>query len=82
MSVAEILENIGGIKDNLASCRLIAGGPMMGKAMVSDQICIDRAMNAITVLKDEEEPAMTCMRCGRCTAHCQSDCNQYNCQCR
>ena len=27
-------------------------------------------MNAITVLKDEEEPAMTCMRCGRCTAHC------------
>ena len=70
MSVAEILENIGGIKDNLASCRLIAGGPMMGKAMVSDQICIDRAMNAITVLKDEEEPAMTCMRCGRCTAHC------------
>ncbi len=70
MCVAEILEDIGGISDKLESCRLLAGGPMMGKAMVSDQLCIDRAMNAITVLKNKEVESMTCMRCGRCTAHC------------
>lgn len=70
MSVSEILEDIGGIDPKLESCKLIAGGPMMGKTMVSDQICIDRAMNAITVLKNENEEEMTCMRCGRCTAHC------------
>ena len=70
MCVAEIIEQLGGFIEKVDSLKLIAGGPMMGKAMVSDQICIDRAMNAITVLKNENEPEMTCMRCGRCTAHC------------
>lgn len=70
MSVAEILQQIGGIIEKVDSVKLIAGGPMMGKTMVSDQIVIDRAMNAITVLKNTNEPEMTCMRCGRCTAHC------------
>ena len=70
MCVAEIIDQLGGFIEKVESVRLIAGGPMMGKAMVSDQICIDRAMNAITVLKNEEEPEMTCLRCGRCTAHC------------
>ena len=43
---------------------------MMGKAMVSDKIVIDRAMNAITVLPVKEEKEMTCMRCGKCSSHC------------
>ncbi len=70
MSVQEIIDQLGGPIEKVESLRLIAGGPMMGKAMVSSQIVIDRAMNAITVLKNEEEPATTCLRCGRCTAHC------------
>lgn len=70
MSVAEIIEQIGGTIEDVQSLKLISGGPMMGRTMVSDQIVIDRAMNAITILKDEEEPAMTCLRCGRCTSHC------------
>ena len=70
MSVKEIVDQLGGFIDKVDSLRLIAGGPMMGKAMVSDQIVIDRAMNAITVLKVEDKPEMTCLRCGRCTAHC------------
>lgn len=70
MAVSEILEQIGGINPKLDACHLIAGGPMMGKAMVSDQIVIDRAMNAITVLPVKEEKEMTCMRCGKCSSHC------------
>lgn len=70
MQVSEILDQIGGFADGLDSVKLIAGGPMMGKAMVSDQLVIDRAMNAITVLKNENLPDMTCMRCGNCTSHC------------
>lgn len=70
MSVEEIITQLGGPIDKVSELRLIAGGPMMGKAMVSSQIVIDRAMNAITILKNEEEPAMTCLRCGRCSAHC------------
>lgn len=70
MQVSEILEQIGGIDSKLDSCKIIAGGPMMGKAMVSDQFVIDRAMNAVTVLPNKDYPAMTCMKCGRCSAHC------------
>ncbi len=70
MSVAEIIQQIGGFVEKQESLKLIAGGPMMGKTMVSDQIVIDRAMNAITVLKNHDEEEMTCMRCGNCTQHC------------
>lgn len=70
MSVAEIIKQLGGVVEKDGSLKLIAGGPMMGKTMVSDQIVIDRAMNAITVLKNVDLPAMTCMRCGNCTSHC------------
>ena len=70
MVVSEIIEQLGGYIEKVETLKLIAGGPMMGKAMVSDQISIDRAMNAITVLKNENYEEMTCMRCGRCTAHC------------
>lgn len=70
MAVNEIIEQIGGVIDGVPSLKLIAGGPMMGKAMVSDQISIDRAMNAITILKDVNEEEMQCLRCGNCTNHC------------
>lgn len=70
MQTKEILAACGGIDSSLQECFLISGGPMMGKTMVNDQWVIDRANNAITVLKNETQPDMTCMRCGQCTAHC------------
>lgn len=70
MEVGEIIEAIGGIDPKLPDCKVISGGPMMGKTMVNTQFTVDRAMNAITVLPNKEEEALTCMRCGRCTAHC------------
>lgn len=70
MAVSEIIVQIGGVIDNVDSLKLIAGGPMMGKTMVSDQISIDRAMNAVTVLKNIDEESMTCLRCGKCSSHC------------
>lgn len=70
MAVNEILEQIGGINPKLESCKIISGGPMMGKAMVSDQFVIDRAMNAVTFLKNEDQAAMQCLKCGRCVTHC------------
>lgn len=70
MVVSEIIEKIGGLNDDLANCRLIAGGPMMGTSMVNDQFVIDRAMNAITALPIKDYEPTTCMHCGRCSAHC------------
>ena len=43
---------------------------MMGKTLIKDEFVIDRAMNAITVLKHVEDDAIECLRCGRCSDHC------------
>lgn len=70
MPVSEILEACGGYTcDNV---RLVSGGPMMGKTIVNDQFVVDRAMNAITVLKDDPVDSIACLRCGRCSDHCPS----------
>lgn len=70
MEVSEIISQIGGYIDGVDSLKLIAGGPMMGKTMVSDKLVVDRAMNAITVLKNETYEPTVCLRCGSCSAHC------------
>lgn len=68
--VNEIIEACGGYTCD--SVRLIAGGPMMGKTILNDQFVIDRAMNALTILKHVEDDAIECLRCGRCSDHCPS----------
>ena len=56
MPVNEIIEACGGYTCD--SVRLIAGGPMMGKTILNDQFVIDRAMNALTILKHVEDDAI------------------------
>jgi electron transport complex protein RnfC len=49
---------------------VIAGGPMMGKTIPTDEFVITNYTNAITILKNEKVEAMECMRCGRCNDAC------------
>lgn len=49
---------------------LISGGPMMGKTIVNDQFVIDRAVNALTVLRVKAYDDVNCLRCGMCSDHC------------
>ncbi len=67
MPVKEIFEHTGFTQD---SVRLIAGGPMMGKAIPNDLFVIDRAMNALTILDNPADNAIACLRCGSCSDHC------------
>ncbi|WP_304648579.1 4Fe-4S dicluster domain-containing protein, partial [uncultured Dubosiella sp.] len=67
MPVKEIFEHTG---FKLDSVRLIAGGPMMGKAIPNDMFVIDRAMNALTILDNPADNAIACLRCGSCSDHC------------
>lgn len=71
MEVSEIIEKLGGY--NCEEVRIIRGGPMMGSTAENDSIVIDRATNAITVLKHVEFDAIACLRCGSCTEHCPAD---------
>ncbi len=53
--------------------KLLMGGPMMGQAMMNDELPVLKQNNAILALAEEDAadiPATTCIRCGRCVDAC------------
>ncbi|MDR1781661.1 MAG: 4Fe-4S dicluster domain-containing protein, partial [Bacilli bacterium] len=72
--VSDIMPLIGGYKDQVKdnSARLVSGGPMMGKALVTDEIALNSYNNAITFLNDVELHELPCLRCSRCLEYCPS----------
>ena len=68
-SAQEIIEKIGGTKRKEAI--YIAGGPMMGKQIPTDDIIINNNDNCILVLdKIDFEESTKCTRCGKCVENC------------
>ncbi len=68
----EIIDAVGGFKNGVDDVFLIAGGPMMGKAIPNDQFVISAPNNGLTVLKNNNDVEVACLRCGRCTETCPS----------
>ncbi len=66
--VKDVINACGGY--NGEEVTLIAGGPMMGKAIPNDLWSIAPCANAITVLKTEPKEAIACLRCGKCSDAC------------
>ncbi|MCL2051165.1 MAG: electron transport complex subunit RsxC [Lachnospiraceae bacterium] len=61
----------GGLKDDVK--KIIHGGPMMGKAVPSSDIPVEKITNAILALseKDALPPSPSpCIKCGRCISKC------------
>ncbi len=74
-SFAELLEAAGGLKEGAAVKKALVGGPMMGIAMGSLDVPIQKQNNGLTLLTtdpvEEAEKIMTaCLHCGRCTTVC------------
>jgi len=70
-SFDELIEAAGGYKTNPA--KIIAGGPMMGKAVYSTDIPTVKSSSAILCMtKDEisQYEESPCIRCGRCVSVC------------
>ena len=68
--IQEVIETIGGMK-RTKDIILIAGGPMMGVSLPSDDLVLTPDMNGIVVLKETKELIeQTCMRCGKCVNVC------------
>lgn len=67
----ELIECAGGFEGTPA--KLIAGGPMMGKAIYTTDIPATKSSSAILALSEdavsEMEPS-ACIRCGRCVSVC------------
>lgn len=72
--VSDIMPLIGGYKTKVVdnSAQLIAGGPMMGKALVTDEIALNTYNNAIIFLDAKELHELPCLRCSRCVDYCPS----------
>lgn len=66
----QIVESCGGYTSE--DIMLVAGGPMMGKTINTDDFVIMPQSNGLTVLKNREEEEVKCLRCGRCTETCPS----------
>ena len=74
-SYAELLEAAGGIAEGKEIRKALSGGPMMGIAIGSLDIPVQKQNNGLTLLAtdpvEEAETLMTsCLRCGRCTTVC------------
>lgn len=67
----EIIEAAGGFKGEVQ--KIIAGGPMMGRALYRTDIPVTKSSSAILALSKDEvamyEPS-ACIRCGRCIEVC------------
>lgn len=70
-SIRDAVEFSGGYAEQPG--KIICGGPMMGVAMASDDVALDKRNNGILVMTVEESLPKAidpCIRCGRCVEAC------------
>ena len=67
--LSEIIENIEGYKD-IKKPIFIAGGPMMGSSLPSDNLIVTKDLNCVLVIDDIELTNYPCIKCGKCTNVC------------
>ncbi len=66
----EVIDFIGGYKSS-ADIKFIAGGPMMGTALPSDDVIITSNINCILVIENRSQRITNeCLRCGKCVMVC------------
>ncbi|MDR2809334.1 MAG: electron transport complex subunit RsxC [Tannerellaceae bacterium] len=69
--VRNLIEAVGGIPENTG--KIIGGGPMMGKALVSAEVPVTKGSSGILILLREEavrKPVYNCIRCAKCVTVC------------
>lgn len=58
---------------NGTDLKFIAGGPMMGTSLPSDNVALSLALGAITIIEDTFDEINNCMSCGRCLKVCPAN---------
>lgn len=76
--VRSLIDVCGGLPANEA--KVLSGGPMMGKALISLDVPVVKGTNAVTVLSDHgvlrREPR-PCVRCAKCVSVCPMGLEPY-----
>ena len=76
--VADLIEACGGMPEG--DNKLLAGGPMMGKALTSTEVPVCKGTNSVTILSGDDaqrkEP-QPCIRCAKCVGACPMGLEPY-----
>ena len=67
----DLVETCGGMPEG--DNKVLAGGPMMGKALTSLEVPICKGTNCVTVLTGQDAhriPEQPCIRCAKCVSAC------------
>ena len=74
----DLIEACGGMPEG--DNKLLAGGPMMGKALTSTEVPICKGTNSVTIISDDEarrKEAQPCIRCAKCVGVCPMGLEPY-----
>jgi len=69
--IGELIEKAGGLPEDTG--KIIGGGPMMGKALLSLDTPVVKGSSGILILRENESKRVemkNCIRCGRCISVC------------
>ena len=69
--INDLIEAAGGIPENTG--KIIGGGPMMGKALISAEVPVTKGSSGVLLLTKEEsvrKPMQDCIRCAKCVNVC------------
>jgi len=77
-SFEQLINLCGGMPQG--DCKVLAGGPMMGRAVPSIEVPVGKGQNSITVLSGDDafakEP-QPCIRCAKCVSACPMGLSPY-----
>lgn len=76
--VAELIAAAGGLPADTG--KIVGGGPMMGKALVSPEVPITKGTSGVVVFSQKEatrRPGSSCIRCGKCVLACPMGLEPY-----
>ena len=74
----QLIDLCGGMPEG--DNKLLAGGPMMGNALMSTEVPICKGTNSVTILSDADarrKEAEPCIRCGKCVDACPMGLEPY-----
>ncbi len=74
----DLINECGGMPEG--DNKLLAGGPMMGKALMSVDVPICKGTNSVTILSGDDakrKPVQPCIRCAKCVSLCPMGLEPY-----
>jgi electron transport complex protein RnfC len=74
----DLINECGGMPEG--DNKLLAGGPMMGKALMSVDVPICKGTNSVTILSGDDakrKPVQPCIRCAKCVSVCPMGIEPY-----